>query len=542
LLGLRPFTNTADADGKLELAWHRSMDKACVAGRALSLRGGDRRTGFVHPPNSFKRSDDEWNLIMAGIENGALFEAQLGKVDLVGSSLQWLPAPRREKLVFVVTGRNVPYGKMLRCYQSMRRQRGGIWGAIVIDDGSDELSREACRRVFGQAPNVTLLQPRRRRGQLANTITAIRDLCSDPEAVIVTLDMDDSLIGPDVLLELAKHYDHGADLTVGSMVRTDKPADYPARFGDLGAARGGNVWQHLRSFRKRLFDGIPDWRMRLDGQYVEICVDWAFMVPMVERATAPRHLQSKLYYYESSGLGKATQLAAREAAIARIMKRHAPGGHCRRSSGLITKEDIMARDWKGLNGLLILRHADRPSLKGLGKGADEVSITELGREESCALGAALGQATEIVASGVLRARQTAEEMRRAMGYDSSTIRTFRSLCRLSANHADRVAYDAHKDRLGWHALVDAWVDGALDDPGAVLPSHESAMGAIRDLMAADGLRQQGLNIVITHDFYVQALLEVMHGQRQWRGRGIPTLAGVYLDYEDARTLIAAHGA
>ena len=129
-----------------------------------------------------------------------------------------------------------------------------------------------------------------------------------------------------------------------------------------------------------------------------------------------------------------------------------------------------------------------------------------------------------------------------MGYDGSTIRTFRSLCRLSANHADRVAYDAHKLRLGWHALVDAWVDGALDDPGAVFPSHESAMGAIRELMAVDGLRQQGLNIVVTHDFYVHALLEVMHGQRQWRGRGIPTLAGVYLDYEDARSLMEAHGA
>lgn len=542
LLALRPFANTADDDGKLELAWHRSMDKACVAGRAVSLRGGDRRTGFVHPPNCFKRSDGEWNLIMAGIENGALFEAQLGKVDLVGSALQWLPAPRREKLVFVVTGRNVPYGKMLRCCQSMLRQRGGTWGAIVIDDGSDELSREACRRVFGQAPNITLLQPRRRRGQLANTITAIRDLCADPEAVIVTLDMDDSLIGSDVLQELAQAHDHGADLTVGSMVRTDKPADYPACFGDLGAARGGNVWQHLRSFRKRLFDGIPDWRLRLDGKYVEICVDWAFMIPMVERATAPRHLPSKLYYYESSGLGKAGQIAAREAAIARIMKRHVPGGHCRRSSGLITKEDIMARDWKDLNGLLILRHADRPSLKGLGKGADEVSITERGRMESYALGAALGQATQIVASGVLRARQTAEEIRRGIGHDSSIIRTFRSLCRLSANHADRVAYDAHKHRLGWHALVDAWVDGALDDPGAVLPSHESAMGAIRELMAVDGLRQQGLNIVITHDFYVHALLEVMHGQRQWRGRGIPTLGGVYLDYEDARSLMEAHGA
>ncbi len=542
LMASRPFLNRSADDGKLELAWHRSMDQACLAGHAVSLRGGGRQTAFIHPQNSFKRSGREWNLVMALIEQGALFNGQVGKVDLVGSALEWLPSPRPEPFVYIVTGRNVPYGKMLRCYESMRRQTGYAWGAVVIDDGSDEHSREACRRVFAQSPNITLLQPRRRRGQLANTITAIRDLCSDPEAVIITLDMDDALIGTEVLKELANAHGSGADLTVGSMVRTDKPADYPANFTDLVSSRGGNVWQHLRSFRKRLFDGIPDWRLRLDGKYVEVCVDWAFMVPIVERALAPRHLSSKLYYYESSGLGKNGQRAEREAAIARIMKRYMPGGHCGRSSGLITKEEIMAGGWSGRDGLLILRHADRPSLKGLGKGADEVSITEKGRADSRALGLALGRATQVVSSGVLRARQTAQEIMLALGHDASDVRSFRSLCRLSADHADRTAYDAHKARLGWHSLVDAWIDGALDDPGAILPSHVSAMGAIRELMASDGLKQQGLNIVVTHDFYVFALLEAMHGKRQWRGKGIPTLAGVFLDYEDARLLIEAYGA
>jgi len=542
LMALRPFINKTADDGKLELAWHRSMDQACLAGHAVSLRGGGRQTGFIHPQNSFKRSGREWNLVMEAIEQGAIFKGQVGKVDLVGSSLEWLPPPRPEPFVYVVTGRNVPYGKMLRCYESMQRQQGHAWGAVVIDDGSDELSREACRRVFGQAANITLLQPRRRMGQLANTVTAIRDLCADPDAVIITLDMDDALIGTEVLKELARAYGDGTDLTVGSMVRTDKPADYPANFANLVSSRGGNVWQHLRSFRKRLFDGIPDWRLRLDGKYVEICVDWAFMVPMVERALAPRHLSSKHYYYESSGLGKNDQRRERELAIGRIMKRYVPGGHCARSSELITKEEIIAGGWSGRDGLLILRHADRPSLEGLGKGADQVSITEKGRAESHALGLALGHATQVVASGVLRARQTAQEIMRALGQDASDVRSFRSLCRLSANHTDRDAYDAHKARLGWHSLVDAWIDGALEDPNAILPSHMSAMGAIRELMADDGLKQQGLNIVITHDFYVFALLEAMHGKRQWRRKGIPTLAGVFLDYEDARLLIEAYGA
>lgn len=542
LFAAAPFPNHISPGGHLELAWHRAMDEACRQGKVASLRGGSRLTGFVHPSNAFKQSADEWNLVMAGIEQGACFHGQLGKVELVGSALEWLPRPRAERFIFVVTGRNVSYGKMLRCFESMRRQREIEWGAVVIDDGSCPLSREACRRVFGHAPNITLLQPRRRRGQLANTVTAIRSLCADPEAVIVTLDMDDALIGDGVLLKLAEEYRQGADVTVGSMVRTDKSADYPATFGDLQAARGGRVWQHLRSFRKRLFDAIPDWRLRLDGRYVTICVDWAFMVPIAEAAQAPRYLTDRLYYYESSGLGKAEQRAEREASIARLMKRYRRGGLCQSSSGLLTKEEIMTQAWKGRHGMLILRHADRPSLKGLGQGADEVSITEKGRAESRALGGAIGHANCVVASGVLRARQTAQEIMEALGHEVGSLRTFRSLCRLSANREDRARYDAHKSRLGWHSLVDAWIDGAIDDPGAMLPSHESVMGAVRELMAPDGLPQQELSIVVTHDFYVHALLEVMAGRRQWRGRGIPTLAGVFLAYDDARYLIQAYDA
>lgn len=542
LLAAAPFPNNVDSDGQLELSWHRSMDQACLGGRLLSLRGGAKSTGFVHPENSFKRSADEWNLVMASIEQNAVFEGQLGKVDLVGGALQWLPPPRREPFVFVVTGRNVPFGKMLRCFESMRRQRGPEWGAVVIDDGSGELCREACHRVFGDFPNITLLQPRRRRGQLANTVTAIRDLCADPSTVIITLDMDDGLIGDGVLQALAKEYEAGADLTVGSMVRTDKPADYPASFGDLHASRGGAVWQHLRSFRKSLFDAIPDWRLRLDGNYVEICVDWAFMVPIAERASSPRYLKAKHYYYETSGLGKADQRCAREACITRLMVRHMPGGPCANSSGLLTKEEIMERDWNGRNGLLILRHADRPSLKGLGERADEVAITEKGRLESRALGQAVGQATAVVSSGVLRARQTAQEIMTALGRAPGSLRTFKSLCRLSASEADRVRYEDHKKRLGWKAFVDAWIDGSLGDSTSVLSSHASVMGALRELMAPDGIAQEGLTIAITHDFYVHALLEMMSGRRKWSGSGIPTLAGVYLDYDDARYLLKAYGA
>lgn len=543
LLSLRPYPNALSPDGSPELSWHRSFDRACQEGRVRSLRGGDCRTGFVHPENNFKRSADEWNVVMAAIESGGLCTRQFGAVNLVGSAFEWLPSRRTEPFVFVVTGRNVPYGKMKRCLDSMLRQRGRPWGAVVIDDGSDELTRESAKRLFSGRPNITLLQPRVRRGQMANTVLAIRSLCADPSTVIVTLDMDDALIGDRVLEELHRAYSEGADLTVGSMVRTDKHADYPANFSDLHASRGGNIWQHLRSFRKRLFDRIPDWRLRLDGGYVSVCVDWAFMLPMVEHAESPRHLEQKLYLYEPSGLGKGDQRAEREAAIGRLMKRHRPGGLVRRSSGLLTKEAITKWDWSSREGLLLIRHADRPSFKGLSKAdADNVDITEKGREESRALGVAIAQATEVVSSDVKRARQTAMEIMSGLGSGRLDPRAFTSLCVLSSRVGDASeVYRGHKGRLGWDPLMDVWLDGIISECNSIVPSSRSAIMALADLLGPDGVEPRGLNIAVTHDFYVFALLEAMHGLRHWPERGIPTLSGVYVDYEDARLLIDAYG-
>ena len=86
--------------------------------------------------------------------------------------------------------------------------------------------------------------------------------------------------------------------------------------------RGGNVWQHLRSFRKRLFDAIPDDALRLDGEYVDLANDWAFMLPIVEMARNPVHVTEALYLHEPSGAGKdAAGKAVREGTVARLVAR-----------------------------------------------------------------------------------------------------------------------------------------------------------------------------------------------------------------------------
>ena len=342
----RPLPNRTDG-GRPALPWHRALDLAIETEAGRSFRGGDRRIFHVHPPNARKNDVDAWFAALDRIEHGVVPGVQTGRPDWTGGIAEWMGPPRREPFVFVVSGRNVPAGRFRRCLQSMIRQKGPRWGAVIFDDASAPMFAEhfeiACAAL---GERCTVLRNRRRRGLLANMVTAIRTICADSETVIVTLDADDALIGDRVLERLAAEYRRGADTTVGSMLRTDKAADYPVCFERPRACRGGNVWQHLRSFRKRFFDAIPDEALCLDGDYVDLANDWAFMLPIVEMADNPVHVPEPLYLYEPSGVGKGTGRAAREEVIRRIVAnepaktgltvRHDPakGGSCLPSAGL----------------------------------------------------------------------------------------------------------------------------------------------------------------------------------------------------------------
>lgn len=316
LFAARPLPNE-QAGYALKLSWYRSADSAVRRDGLRSCRGGSSATGYAHPPNALKREPDEWLLLMDRIEQGFIPPGQCGQFDVVVPLAQWLGPKRAEPFVFVMTGRNVPPGRFRRCLQSVFLQRRRDWGAVVIDDGSDEEIAGHARRVCAaRADRVTFLRSRLRRGQLANIVCAIRHVCVNPESVIVTLDADDALLGPGVLDRIYGEYERGADVTVGSMLRTDKQVEYPAELADPRGRRGGNVWQHLRTFRKRLFDAVPDDALRLDGRYIDVARDWAFMIPIVEMASKPVYIRDPLYLYEPSGHAR---VATREETIARII-------------------------------------------------------------------------------------------------------------------------------------------------------------------------------------------------------------------------------
>lgn len=148
---------------------------------------------------------------------------------------------------------------------------------------------------------------------------AVKRVCINSESVIVTLDLDDFLFqqpeaGPSVVERIRDCFfetggEWGPRLTkylvaLGGMVQETKYERFPlqgmGRIRDTAAV--GDIWKHVRCFKKHLFDAIPDEQFQLEGQWISHGADWAFMVPILEQAGQdfvfkfPPDLS--LYFYE----------------------------------------------------------------------------------------------------------------------------------------------------------------------------------------------------------------------------------------------------
>ena len=318
LQSVLPVANELE-NGRFGMAWHRAFDRFIASSEYRSYRGGDPRTATIHVPNDRKTEVGSLLDVVGAVEQGHVPPIQLENVDLTGSASDWAGPKRREPFVFVICGRNVEPSRFKRCFESLTAQNSHEWGAVVVDDASTNgFGDYAAMLLSDYSDKVTLVRNETRRGTLYNTWNAVTRFCVDPETVILTLDADDALIGRSVLDRVRAEYDDGADVTVGSMLRLDKEASYPVDF-DNPRSWGANVWQHLRTFKKYLFDAIDVEVLKLDGDWIDLANDWAFMIPIVEMASNPGHIPEPLYLYEPAAPKRQSDRRKRESIVARIL-------------------------------------------------------------------------------------------------------------------------------------------------------------------------------------------------------------------------------
>jgi hypothetical protein len=153
------------------------------------------------------------------------------------------------------------------------------------------------------------------RPSIATIYHAVRQL--SPEVIVLSVDADDWLIGPDVTARVLKIYEkHDAWMTWGSYVNDDglkrwhgnTSYDVPPHHR-VKCRRVPWFSSHLKTWRAGLFQQIaesdfksplmsPDPSQAKANGWITDCVDLAFMFPMLEMAAERgQFISDKLYVY-----------------------------------------------------------------------------------------------------------------------------------------------------------------------------------------------------------------------------------------------------
>lgn len=168
--------------------------------------------------------------------------------------------------------------------------------ALVGDDAStDDVG--PVLDAYSDDPRFIITRRPTRIGVVGNQAELIRSVPMEPEDIICFLDGDDRFAHPGVVGRLLDVYsDRLVDLTYGDY-EPDPPDEGcppitwvpPEACAKPGGYRrwlraNKTPWNHLRTFRRRIFDAIPDSYMKMRGQWLDGGADYALMTPALELA------------------------------------------------------------------------------------------------------------------------------------------------------------------------------------------------------------------------------------------------------------------
>ena len=324
IASLLPLTNQYHEEAGFELTWFRALEKKQAFTNSSSLRGGASHSFYIHPQNFRKNQLDSLFTIVDLVEQSKIPPIQKNQFDLVGSYYDWTKLNTHAQVYIVSCFRNLKAHQFLRFWMSILSQDFKDWHLILVDDASDNGLTSMIYSLVKENDRVTFIRNRFRMGSAHNIYKAIHYFIKNQEAVIMLVDADDALIGSKCIQNVMDKYDqNGADLVIGKMYRTDKLNAHYQYTPDFINPRlyGGNVWQHLKSFRKYLFDSLnfDDLKIELKNDqkqikenyiiskkysstkvFPEYCFDYTIMIPMVELSSRPMQINQFNYFFDPS--------------------------------------------------------------------------------------------------------------------------------------------------------------------------------------------------------------------------------------------------
>ena len=404
---------------------------------------------------------------------------------------------RNEDYIFVICGRNVTPECYMRCWNSVEKLRCGRWGAVIVDDASDNeeidllIRSTACRH-----KRVTYIRNKERRSILPNIVHSIKYICTNPNSVIITLDMDDALLNKDALCIIHAKYLRGHDMVSSTCLKKGvRILPYEIRYGEVRNEKMGDIWMHLRSFRKYLFDRINESNFKEDGRWIEIFNELTFMVPMAEMASNPIQIKAPLYLWEPRTVDDDDHKAADLHTKSLIRSRKPYKRYdVPRILGDIRPPGMLVNDFNK-SDILIIRHAekeDRPDYLSTERG-----ITERGERESKLFGSCLKHIDLYICSEIRRTAETAYCMNKGNGGEFNILID----PDLNALRYDYSIWCRIKEEFGFLGALHKWRNGELINDE--LPDFKRY--SIKFLEKLLDLSRGKTICVITHDHLICAL-------------------------------------
>lgn len=339
---LLPLNNEVENDA-FKHTWYRALEQKQKQTGTVSIRGGDSRSFFIHPQNFKKKDKDVWFTILDRVEQLQIPDKQIDEFDLAGSYYDWTISKRNEKLVIVSCFRNISLSRFLRFWYSLSSQTFNDWGLVLTDDASENgISHFIKRLIKPFESKVTFIQNRFAVGVAQNTYKAIHYFLENQDSIICILDADDALIGKNALKNIYEKYNHyDADAVVGKMYRTDKLHPHYKYTPNFVNPRkyGGNVWQHIRSFKKYLFDSLTLRDLKIENKnqqvddillskrfsqkmvFPEHCWDFTYMVPIIEMAKNPMWMNYFNVYHDRTTRNTKEIKERKEEIIAEVLSK-----------------------------------------------------------------------------------------------------------------------------------------------------------------------------------------------------------------------------
>jgi glycosyltransferase involved in cell wall biosynthesis len=193
---------------------------------------------------------------------------------------------------------------------SVLSQTYSDYRVIYIDDCSSDGTADLVEELvnfLGFKSKVTIIRNSKRKLKMQNMYEVIHTLCK-PEEIIVELDGDDMLATCTTLATLSTYYKNNDTLmTYGSYINFPykgliNTSPLPKEIIASNAVRKHKwVTSHLKSYYTWLFNMIPEDHLKVNGKFVPMTADLAYMFSMLELA-GPRaqHCKEIMYIYNTT--------------------------------------------------------------------------------------------------------------------------------------------------------------------------------------------------------------------------------------------------